>query len=520
MDWKSLIPWRRRREKRSEGEYEEDISFDAYLNKFFNHGGNSYPFMNSWAPNGKTESAPNDYLGYINELYKSSGAVFACSVTRMMIFSEARFAFQQMESDRPGDMKLIGGKQLDIFRNRTGGEGGVFARAIQDVDLAGNHYMVRNDRPGGPPELKRLRPDWVEIVLGDDPNLNPDAPVIAYIYKPGNTQDRKIWEVYPADGSNGAVAHWAPIPDPAAQYRGMSWMTPVIREIQGDKSINDHKNRFFKGGASPRIAIRYPEDLNPEDAAEYRELMESKYSGITSAYENIYVGGGADVTVIGSDIRQLDFEVVTKIGENRICAAARVPASLVGIGTGMEGSSLNAGNFDSAKDAFASGTMRPLWRSFCEAYSALLDVPENSKLFVDDRDVMFLREDRTKVAQRQQLQATTISRYVMQGYTPESAVLAVQTDDLSVLEHTGLYSVQLLPPEISFADVSAKKKAEADAAAGKGKEGGGSTPSKANNHPTGSKRKPVGRPPKDEAKSAMDDWLEATRYGEDWEDPT
>jgi hypothetical protein len=31
------------------------------------------------------------------------------------------------------------------------------------------------------------------------------------------------------------VAHWSPIPDPLANFRGMSWLTPVLREIDADQ---------------------------------------------------------------------------------------------------------------------------------------------------------------------------------------------------------------------------------------------------------------------------------------------
>ena len=40
--------------------------------------------------------------------------------------------------------------------------------------------------------------------------------------------------------------HFAPIPDPLATYRGMSWLTPILREIENDKSmtgISSHGTR-------------------------------------------------------------------------------------------------------------------------------------------------------------------------------------------------------------------------------------------------------------------------------------
>ena len=36
------------------------------------------------------------------------------------------------------------------------------------------------------------------------------------------------------------IIHWAPLPDPEAEYRGMSWITPVIREVMGDTGMTLH----------------------------------------------------------------------------------------------------------------------------------------------------------------------------------------------------------------------------------------------------------------------------------------
>jgi hypothetical protein len=49
-------------------------------------------------------------------------------------------------------------------------------------------------------------------------------------------------------------------------------------------------------------------------------------------------------------------------------------------------------------------------------------------------------------AEIQSTNASAIGQLVKDGFTPESAVLAITTNDLTNLVHTGLYSVQLQPP--------------------------------------------------------------------------
>jgi phage portal protein BeeE len=481
---------------------------------------NSYRMpLQSWGqPYGKSEEIPNDFVGYANAAYKASGVVFSVSLTRMLIFSEMRFCFQEINQETARPDKLYNDPALDILHEpwENGTTGDLLARAIQDVDLCGNHFAVREDRDGKS-RLRRLRPDWVDIVLTEDPKYALRSDIAGYIYKPNKTEDKAKWEVFPVDGTNGIVVHWAPIPDPDAQYRGMSWLTPIVREIQGDKAISKHKLKFFDNAAVPNLVVRVPEGVSMDDFQKVVRVIEEQKTGVDAAYKNLYLGAGADVTVVGSNIHQMDFKSVGGTIETRIAAAGRVHPALVGLSEGLQGSSLNEGNFQAAKDLLVEGFLRPFWRSLCAAYDPLVSEKGGSRLWFDDRDISFLREDRKKVADRQLVESQTIDGYVMNGFTPESAVLAVLHDDLSLLKHTGLYSVQLLPPNISHPEQWGDKNkdgvpdAEENAPPqGNSSGSGGSTGSKtpgsgkkvtgtgqsgANNNPTGSKRKPVGRPP-------------------------
>jgi hypothetical protein len=57
-----------------------------------------------------------------------------------------------------------------------------------------------------------------------------------------------------------------------------------------------------------------------------------------------------------------------------------------------------------------------------------------------------LREDARDAADIEAVKAVTITGYVKEGFTPESAVAAVQGQDVTLLKHGGLLSVQLQPP--------------------------------------------------------------------------
>jgi phage portal protein BeeE len=420
---------------------EERLSKNEWAS-YFGFGGNQYPLsLSASTQYDKKEEADHDFQSMVQGIYKKNGIVFACCMARSLLFSEARFQFQAIKQGRPQD--LFGTQELEIFENpwpnATTGE--LLTRAIQDADLAGNFFVVREGK-----RLRRLRPDWVDIVLTAPPSEALKSDVAGYIYKPGGTEHPEDWEIFPADGSNGKVAHWSPIPDPEQQFRGMTWLTPVLREIEADFLANRHKTAFYKNAATPNIAVSFKETVTNEQFKEFMKAMDRSHVGPDNAYKTMYLGGGADVTPLTIDFQALDFKKIQGAGETRIAAAARVSPVVIGLSEGMQGSSLNAGNFRSARDAFADGTMRPLWRSFCAAMTPLVNVPKASRLWYDDRDIAYLREDIKDLAEIQSQEASTITKLIQDGYTPDSIVEAVMKKDWSLLKHTGLYSVQLQPP--------------------------------------------------------------------------
>ena len=107
------------------------------------------------------------------------------------------------------------------------------------------------------------------------------------------------------------------------------------------------------------------------------------------------------MTVVGADFQQMDFKVVQGAGETRIAAAARMHPVIVGLSEGLQGSSLNAGNFNSARRLVADATLRPLWRNAAASLANIVDLNSvrttrgsGVELWYDDRDIYrFLQED-------------------------------------------------------------------------------------------------------------------------------
>lgn len=394
----------------------------------------------------KEEEIPSSFQGYVEHAYRQNGIVFACMLVRMQLFSEARFQFRRIKNGRPGE--LFGTEGLSILEKPWPGAttGDLLSRVIQDADLSGNYFGTARGR-GRSKRVVRLRPDWMTIILGSysEPNREVgawdlDAEIIGYMYQPGGKGGGRD----PVFLERDEVVHFAPIPDPLASFRGMSWLTPVVREIMGDKAATTHKLSFFENGASPNLVVSFDKDMNPDELKKWLEAFKENHEGAANAYRTLVLASGAKADVVGSDMKQVDFKKVQAAGENRIAVASGISGIIIGLSEGMEAATL--ANYGQARRRDADVTMRPLWRKAAGAFSPIVTTPDGAELWYDDRDISFLQEDLQDEADIQHKQSVTIRQYVDSGYTPESAVAAVESGDLNRLEHTGLFSVQLQPP--------------------------------------------------------------------------
>jgi phage portal protein BeeE len=412
------------------------LSLDEY-GSWFQYQNAQYPLygLNTTLPRSDREEAVQQYGGLDN-----NGVVFACMDVRMKLFSEARFQFRQLRSGRPGD--LFGSPALGILEQPwpNGTTSDLLKRAMQDVDRCGNFYVAREGN-----RLMRLRPDWVDIVLGsrrdpEDPAGEHDATVLGYVYWAGGKGSGKKGYGFLVE----QVAHFAPIPDPLASFRGMSWLSPIVREIMGDSLMTNHKLEFFENAATPNMTVSLPESVRAEAFNRWVEQFKAGHEGRGNQYKTLFLGGGADASVVGANFEQMDFKVVQGAGETRIAAAAGVPPVLVGLSEGLAAATYS--NYSTARRRFADGTMRPLWRDMAGSLSTLVNVPQGSELWYDDRDISFLQEDLKDAAEIQSTQAMTIKALTDAGFEAQSAIDAVLAGDFKRLTHTGLFSVQLQPP--------------------------------------------------------------------------
>lgn len=387
--------------------------------------------------------------------YGSNAVVFGAILARIMLFSEASFAFRDL-----ADKHLFGANSLDGRSGRplrkletpwpNGTTGELLARMIQDVDLAGNAYIWDAGE-----QLVRLRPDWVTIVseLVQDPAGRTFRKLLGYYYSPPVTL---VNEGPPGFFTADEVAHWSPIPDPWATFRGMSWLTPVLREISADNAMTTYKIRYLENAASPNLLIKYTQKLNAGVAQQIGERVAARHGGVDNAFRTLVLDEGPDVTVIGNSFEQMNFATVQAAGENRIVIASGVPGIVIGSKEGLMAATYS--NYEQAMRRFADITMRPLWRSASACLAKLVTVPAGARLWYDISDIAALRQGEKELADTMFVKAQMIGELVRFGFDPESVVAASASGNMDLLEHKGLpvevttYVPKAAPPAIKLAD--------------------------------------------------------------------
>jgi hypothetical protein len=378
-------------------------------------------------------------------IVESNSVVFAVESRRLNVFAEARFQFQQMRDGRPGD--LFGTAALGVLEAPWAGATtrDLLVAAELDVATSGNSYWAED--PDDDAYLLRLDPACVKILTeaAIDPvtGLRVAERLVGYAHVTDG--DRRRVTIYAPD----EIAHFKPIPHPSnPQFLGMSWLNPCLPDVDADRMMTQHRATSLRTGGQLGYVVSLDASISPDEFDDFVEAFRADHEGPENSGKTLFLGGGADVKTVGQTFADLALKAEQGAGETRIAACGGVHPVVAGLSEGMQGSSLNAGNYDSAKRSFGDITMRPAWGAFAGAFASLIPPPPGSRLWYDDRDIPFLRQDITAQADVLAKEATTVRQLIDAGYDPDAVIAAVRAGDLGRLlgEHSGWYSVQLQQP--------------------------------------------------------------------------
>ncbi len=385
-----------------------------------------------------TTYGPNEAPVQLGEqsAYSTNGVAFSVVRRRVDLFKQARFAFKRYGAGpKPMAADLFTSTALSLLDNPAP----LLAWLEVDAATAGNGFVVRDAN-----RMRRLIPSWCTIVMGsqrepDDPALAWDAEPIGLLCgAPGSRKDPEtfLWS---------EVAHYAPVEDPDARWRGMSYLRPALEEISNTNAYNRYVSKFWQNNATPNMAVVFPPEVQKDTVEAFRDVFLEKHAGVERSFRTAFLGGGADLKMIGTNLKDLAAKEVTSDAFAKICAAAGVPPIVVTIVPGLESASTYA-NYATAMRSFADFTVRPLWLEAVSALGKLVPAPAGAELWYDVSGVSAMQADALDDAQVQSQQAQTMRTLWDGGAEPDSVIAAVTTGDWSKLQHSGLLSVQTQAP--------------------------------------------------------------------------
>jgi phage portal protein BeeE len=371
----------------------------------------------------RREIPAQNLVAAARQAYATNGVVFACIMARQMLLSEATFKLR-VKSDK----STYGNEDLRILEYpwQNGTTGDLWTRMELDDSTAGTAFIAKVEDD----TLLRLPPHETTIVSEEVTATTGTKyrQILGYDWDPDKMN------ASPGQPSSRAqfftvdeVAQWSPFPDPGANFRGWSWLTPVLRDIGADSGMTQYKVQYMDHG-TPVVAVKYPMKLRPETIDSIVERMEAKFGGVGNAFKTLVFDQGADPT-LGNSFQDMAYTAVQEAGEARICSAAGVPPRLLGLAGGPEQSDAEA------MRRFADLTIRPLWRSGCAALQKLVpNVPAKGvQLWFDTSDIAALQAAETEKAQVTQVNAAALFTLTQSGFTRESSIAYVSSGDVTQL---------------------------------------------------------------------------------------
>ena len=388
------------------------------------YGGHTYLLSNqSYGPT--VQTMPSGAA----EALSSNGIAYGIYRRRVDLFAQGKFRFRRFGNPRP----TLADSFSTTALARLQPERELFELCELGVATAGAAYFVDDG-----PFLRRLPAEWCTIVLGsdrqaDDPHLAWDARKIGLIYRNPQGGDPETWlwdEVY----------SYIPEVDPLNPWRGISWLRPAMEDVAADNGARRYLTKFFENHATANVAVTFPPEVPTPTVTAFRDLFLERHAGADRSFRTAFLGGGADIKVIGATLKDLDTGSVRQQVHKDIAAAAGVPIVAAGIEQGTYANSKESNR------ALADGKIRYLWATAAETFGRAIPVPADAELYVETAHISALQADALDDAQVLSVQAQTMRTLGDGGWDKASVVQAVTKGDLSTITDTGLVPVQLLPP--------------------------------------------------------------------------
>lgn len=280
----------------------------------------------------------------------------------------------------------------------------------------------------------------------------------AYVFKErAGTQVVNLWPISPAEvtlipGTRGVRGwkvrrrglEWTVPPEDvkqlkftslSSQWFGMSPLRTAVKIANLDMSATEFSKVFFQNAGVPRGLLKLKRRLQggETEAQEIRAKWRARMSG-SNRHEIAVLDENAEYEKVGSNLDEIELELLRDLVESRICAAFGVPPIMVGANVGLKRGTY--ANYEEAREQFWQETVLPLYRRIGLFMTRLIredfDIGKN-KVGFDFSGVAALQESETEKAEAMRIKAQAAMILINSGFE-KGAVL--ETVGLPEIEET------------------------------------------------------------------------------------
>lgn len=254
---------------------------------------------------------------------------------------------------------------------------------LYDFNLTGNAYWwVSKSANGRPVELY-----WIPSTMLA-PKWEGEEYVSAYVFDPGTGRKEDL--------AREDVIHFRYGLDRQNIRLGLSPLAALLREIWSDEEAGNFTGALLRNMGVPPVLISPEADvkLTEEQAERIKTLYMAKTTGDARG-EPLVLSAKVRVQQLAWNPKDMNLRDVRKLPEERVSAALRVPAVVVGLGAGLDRSTFS--NMAEAREAAYESCIIPTYRLLAgELRTQLLPQFDRSAgltVYFDTANVRVLQED-------------------------------------------------------------------------------------------------------------------------------
>ena len=151
--------------------------------------------------------------------------------------------------------------------------------------------------------------------------------------------------------------------NPRKEYIGLSPLSPIFYEFKQYEQSSIHNLSLLENGGTISLAVLLGENMTPEQARQYDELIQTQVKGAKNAGRILTLGGSKDVKNPSQTNKDMDFLQLRDDARMQIFTTLEIPLPLIKTDT------MTYNNYHEAKAVFFDMTVIPTADNF---YSDLL----------------------------------------------------------------------------------------------------------------------------------------------------